>query len=105
LSHVISRLLNKEVRQISGSQSSNPNDTLEEIRDEAMAVTGQRGGGRWASGGTPSDVVCFFCDKKGHYKSDCPERLAWENAKTKKESNEYTATVFDEDFDEDGVGF
>jgi hypothetical protein len=40
LSHVISRLLNEEVRQISGSQPSDPNDTSEEVRDEAMAVTG-----------------------------------------------------------------
>jgi len=52
--------------------------------------------------------LCFFCDKKGHYKSNFPERLALENAKTKKESKEYTAAVFDEDaedFDKDGVGF
>jgi len=102
LSHVISRLLNEEVRQTSG-QPSNPDDTSEEVRDEAMAVTGR--GGRRAGGGTASDVVCFFCDKKGHYKSDCPDRLAWEKAKTKKGSKEYTAVVFEEDFDEDGVGF
>jgi hypothetical protein len=104
LSHVISRLLNEEVRQTSG-QPSNINDTSEETRDEAMAVTGC--GGRRAGGGTPSDVVCIFCDKKGHYKSDCPDRLAWESSK-KKGSKEYAAAVFNEDeqdFDEDGVGY
>ena len=106
LSHVISRLLNEEVRQASG-QPSNTNDTSEETRDEAMAVTGR--GGRRAGGGTTSlaDVVCFFCDKKGHYKSDCPDRLAWESSK-KKGSKDYAAAVFnedEEDYDEDGVGY
>jgi len=101
LSHVVSRLLNEEVRQISGTQPSNPDDTSEEVHDEAMAV---RGGGRRAGGGNQLDVVCFFCDKKGHYKSDCPERLAWEGAKAKKGTKGHgVAAAFeeDEDLDED----
>ena len=112
LSHVISCLLNEEVHQTSGSQSGDINNALEEIHDKVMAVIRQGSRGRQARGGTQSDVVCFFCDKKGHYKSDCPDRLAWEQAKVKNEpkkgSKVYAATVFDEDkedFDEDGVGF
>jgi len=98
LSHVISRLLNEEVRQISGTQPSNPGDPSEEVHDEAMAV---RGGGRRAGGGTQSEVVCFFCDKKGHYKSDCPERLAWESSKAKKGMKGNIATAFEEEEDSD----
>jgi hypothetical protein len=96
LSHVISRLLNEEVRQISGTQPSNPGDASEEVHDEAMAV---RSGGRRAGGGNQSEVVCFFCDKKGHYKSDCPERLAWENSKVKKGTKGNIAAAFEEDED------
>ena len=41
LSHVISRLLNEEVHQILGTQSSNPGNALEVHHDdEAMAVQG-----------------------------------------------------------------
>ena len=105
LSHVISRLLNEEVRQISGSKPSDNNDA-EEVRDEAMAVIGQGSGGRRAGGGNPSDVICFFCDKKGHYKSDCPDRLAWEKAKKKNGLKDHTVAFLDEDDeDSDGVGF
>ena len=100
LSHVISRLLNEEVRQFSGTQSSNPSDAQEEVHDEAMVV---RGGGR--RGGNQSEVVCFFCDKKGHYKSDCPERLAWESSRTKKGSTKGNiVAAFDEDSDEEELG-
>jgi hypothetical protein len=106
LSHVISCLLNEEVRQTSGNPPSDDNDR-EEPRDEAMAVVGQGSGGRRAGGGNQSDVICFFCNKKGHYKSDCPDRLAWEKAKKKNGSKEYTAAVLVEDeeyFDDsDGV--
>ena len=28
-----------------------------------------------------ADVMCYFCDEKGHYKSDCLERKAWEKLK------------------------
>ena len=108
LSHIISRLLNEEVRQISGTQPSNPGDASEEVHDEAMAV---QGGGRRAGGGNQSEVVCFFCDKKGHYKSNCPERLAWESSKAKKGTKGNIAAAFKEDFfveddsDEEAGGF
>ena len=40
--------------------------------DEAMAVSHPK---------PISEVLCFFCNRKGHYKSDCPERKAWEKSK------------------------
>ena len=105
LSHVISHLLNEEVHQISGSKPSDNNDA-EEVQDEAMAVIGQGSRGQQAGGGNPSDVICFFCNKKGHYKSDCPDRLAWEKAKKKNGLKDHTVTFLDEDNeDSDGVGF
>jgi hypothetical protein len=94
LNHVISRLLNEEVRQISGDPNA---EHPGEAQDEAMAVT-QRGVRR-AAGRLNSKVTCFFCDKKGHYKSDCPERLAWEKAKGK--NTETAAAVFSSNDDED----
>ena len=104
LSHVISCLLNDEVCQTSGNQPSNDNNT-EEPHDEALAVTGRRGSGGRRAGGNQSDVMCFFCDKKGHYKSDCPDRLAWEKVK-KNGLKDDTVTVLEEDNDDsDGVGF
>jgi gag-polypeptide of LTR copia-type/Domain of unknown function (DUF4219)/Zinc knuckle len=83
LSHVISRLLNEEVRQL-----GNENSTKSE-HDEAMMVTsattkGRRLGAKATTTGNP-DVTCYFCDKKGHYKSECPERLAWEKSKGHEE--------------------
>ena len=105
LSHVISCLLNEEVHQISGSKLSDNNDA-EEVQDEAMAVIGQDSGGQQAGGGNPSDVICFFCDKKGHYKSDCPNRLAWEKVKKKNGLKDHIVAFLDENNeDSDGVRF
>jgi hypothetical protein len=28
-----------------------------------------------------ADVMCYFFDEKGHYKSDCLERKAWKKLK------------------------
>jgi hypothetical protein len=68
--HVITRLLNEETRQESDSTSPTAADI-----DEAMAVIARR---------DVADTTCFFCDKKGHFKSECPERLAWQSAKRNK---------------------
>jgi hypothetical protein len=74
LNNVIARLLNEEVRQ-----ASNSNITKDpEERDEAMTVTGGGKGGRGARNNAGADVTCFFCGEKGHFKSDCPEKRAWE---------------------------
>ena len=69
---VISRLLNEEVRQITTAPSVKEDDQIKMELDEAMAVSCSK---------PISEVLCFFCDKKGHYKSDCPERKAWEKSK------------------------
>jgi Zinc knuckle len=41
------------------------------------------------------EIRCHFCDEKGHYKSDCPERKAWE--KSKKLGKETAAAAWDSD--------
>ena len=91
LAHVVSRLLNEEVSQLSGNR---PPDT-ETAEDEAMAVTQRR---RTAGARNNSNIISFFCDKKGHYKSDCLETLAWE--KTKEKKAETAAAVFSGSDDE-----
>jgi gag-polypeptide of LTR copia-type/Zinc knuckle len=74
---VIARLLNEEVRQITTAPSLKEDDQIKTELDEAMAVSRAK---------AISEVLCFFCDAKGHYKSDCPERKAWEKSKSKKTS-------------------
>jgi hypothetical protein len=71
---VIARLLNEEVRQSTSPPFIKQEDQIK-AEDEAMAVFRAK---------AISDVICFFCDAKGHYKSDCPEKKAWEKSKAKK---------------------
>jgi hypothetical protein len=52
-------------------------DQIKTEHDEVMAVSHAK---------TILEVLCFFCDAKGHYKSDCPEWKAWEKSKLKKTS-------------------
>jgi hypothetical protein len=66
---IISRLLNEEVWQITATSSAKE-DKME--LDEAMAVSHAK---------NISEVLCFFCDAKRPYKSDCSERKAWEKSK------------------------
>ncbi|PPQ84349.1 hypothetical protein CVT26_007083 [Gymnopilus dilepis] len=73
LNHVISRLLNEEICQIASGGNSTKSD--DDVQDEAMAVTSAKSCKLKLITANP-DVICFFCNKKGHYKSDCPERLA-----------------------------
>ena len=49
--------------------------------------------------------MCFFCNKKGHYKSDCPDRLAWEKMKKNGLKNDIVAVLEKDNDDSDGVGF
>ena len=90
VNHVITRLLNEETRQTSSPDSPPPSDNP---ADEAMAVTAARR--------DPGSVSCYFCDQKGHFKSDCPEKLAWETAKRKKKTGT-AAMAVDLDSDSDG---
>ncbi len=68
---VITRLLNEETRQSSSSASGPRNvDTVQVKSEENVAFAANSHGSR-------VDVVCHFCDKKGHYKSTCRERQKW----------------------------
>jgi hypothetical protein len=78
LNLVITHLLNEEVRQITSAPLVKEEDQIKtEDLDDAMAVSRAK---------AISEVLCFFCDTKGHYKSDYPERKAWEKLKSKKSS-------------------
>ncbi|KAF9552652.1 hypothetical protein CPC08DRAFT_615802, partial [Agrocybe pediades] len=70
LNHVISRLLN-EVRQLGDGTKTDDKDQ----NDEAMAAV--PGKGRRVT----TEVTCYFCDKKGHFKSECSAKQAWENSR------------------------
>lgn len=97
LNHVVARLLNEEVRQeATDPKSSKAPDEL----DEAMAAVGS-GGGRRKKVSDTVDVTCYFCDQKGHYKSECPEKRTWENAKKKKSGS---AAMAFESSDSEGDG-
>jgi len=68
---VIARLLNEETRQ--GSSNGIKNE------HEAVFVAKKRVPNR-------ADVICHFCDQKGHYKSECREKEKWERSNDQKES-------------------
>ncbi|KAJ7837658.1 hypothetical protein B0H14DRAFT_3459988 [Mycena olivaceomarginata] len=75
VNHVIIRMLNEETRQTSSPYAPSSSD---DPRDEAMAAIGARR--------DPASVLCYFYDKRGHYKSDCPQKSAWEMLKRTKNS-------------------
>ncbi|KAF7334155.1 CCHC-type domain-containing protein [Mycena venus] len=93
VNHVITRLLNEETRQIS-SPGSSPNATVSDNAiDEALAAIAARR--------DPADVTCFFCDKKGHFKSDCPEKVAWQSSKHKRKAGTAALAIgLDSDWEE-----
>ncbi|KAE9396165.1 hypothetical protein BT96DRAFT_825099 [Gymnopus androsaceus JB14] len=64
---VVTRLLNEEINQLNHSQK--PNSGSADPNNVALIAASADG------------VVCFFCDKRGHFKSDCPEKKKWENSK------------------------
>ena len=81
LNQVITRLLNEEARQSSHSETTNEEDGCDEV---LAAVQKNRSRPRATGGNTSADIICYFCDEKGHYKSECPARREWEKAKVKK---------------------
>ena len=70
MDNVVARLLNEESRQAS---ITTPAVTPKTVKDEAFAVTTTRA--------PRLDVTCHFCDKKGHFKSECREKQKWEQWK------------------------
>lgn len=68
LDYVVTRLLNEETRQKSRNNLRTQTETTADDTGVALTVKPV----------TPVDqITCFFCDAKGHYKSDCPERKFW----------------------------
>lgn len=100
LDHVITRLLNEEARQLSKTEPT----SATESEDVAMAATRNRRAHATANSSVDmQNVTCFFCDGKGHYKSDCPEKKVWE--KTRKEKIGTAASAFGLDSDSDNDAF
>ena len=89
LDYVIGRLLNEETRQLSRPSRAAAEDAASPVL-VARSVDAER-------------VTCHFCNKKGHYKSDCPERMAWEVAKAMKVQQE--ANLAAEDIDDDEYAY
>ena len=101
LDRVITRLLNEETRQAAQAPSA-IEDTEPESGDQAMVVTG---GGRHTTHVTnAANVTCYFCDKKGHYKSECPARKEWERSGGGSKSGKEMAGLV-EDSDDEYSGF
>ena len=82
---VVARLLNEETRQQSGISSDGA-----QIKTEREATFAAMGG-RPARG----DITCHFCDKKGHYKSECREKMKWDESQEKKKDQANVAVDFD----------
>jgi hypothetical protein len=61
---VIAHLFNEEVQQITAAPLLKEDNQIKMEHNEAMAVS---------CANTISEFLCFFCDTKGYYKSDCPE--------------------------------
>jgi hypothetical protein len=98
LDHVIGRLLNEETRQASSTGTIKPKK--EEPSDETLAVTA----GRHSRG----EATCFFCERPGHFKAECPEKREWERIKAEKEKRTHGmagAVYLDSDNDESLSGF
>lgn len=93
--HVISRLLNEETRQESNADSTTIPPADVDHDPNNVAFTAQR---RLAG----SSQTCYFCDKPGHLKSDCRERLKWEQSK-KNSTTTAAAAEYDSDSSYDGV--
>ncbi|THH04489.1 hypothetical protein EW146_g10163 [Bondarzewia mesenterica] len=68
--NVITHLLNEETRQASKTSAApRSTHTKAEDGDEALATMPT------LCGSCPrADITCYFCDAKGHFKSECQEK-------------------------------
>lgn len=91
---VITRLLNEETRQSGGrTHTSTPTHHNHSVDDDsALAVM-------HTSRHPLSEITCFFCTKKGHFRSDCPDRKAWEKSRGEGAHVAEEAFTADEDWD------
>jgi len=82
LNCITTRLLNKETWQAAQAPSSSGN-TKSEPGDQVMAMSGSKFAGWWTAC-VISDVTCYFCDGKGHYKSEYPEKREWKRSRQRR---------------------
>ena len=99
LNNIIACLLNEEVCQSSDLK------VAKDLEDKAMVVTGGGKSGHGARNPVGADVTCFFCERKWHFKSNCPEKRAWEKLKKKGELDTAAAAVCCYSDSEDDVVF
>jgi hypothetical protein len=92
LNNVIVRLLNEESRQASQLE---PNE--KRVENTALAVTSPKPKPAVKTSNS-ADITCFFCDGKGHYKLECPEKVQWEKSKKKNFAGCVEECSDDEDF-------
>jgi len=91
--NVVARLLNEETRQLS-VRAITP--TSDHPPKNAALYT--------ANHCTPNlDITCHFCGKKGHFKSQCRERVKWEEHQKREGVNTVAFTATVEDNTEDDV--
>jgi len=106
LNHIITCLLNEETRQTAQAPSSS-GDTESKPGDQAMATTRSKFAERQTTH-MISDVTCYFCNGKGHYKLECLEKREWERSRQRSgssKSGKETAGLVEEDSDDDYLGF
>ena len=99
LNHVIARLLNEEARQSSHTATTNEEDSCDEV---LAAVQKNRSRPHATGGNASADIICYFCDEKGHYKSECLQRREWE--KSKKKKYEAAVVALESDSDDEYLG-
>ncbi|KIJ44719.1 hypothetical protein M422DRAFT_47144 [Sphaerobolus stellatus SS14] len=83
LEHVISHLLNEEVRQASSDDKTKQEE--EEVNGTLTAVGLCACHSQMVAKAAAHDITCFFCGKKGHYKSKCSEKINYEKFKQEEE--------------------
>jgi len=73
--NVIIQLLNEEVHQKTGTPpvKISPDQVKNEPLDTAHIAMAHP---------TPHlEIICHFCDKKGHFKVECQDKQRWDNSK------------------------